>query len=361
MLVVLYHFREAIEETSSNWVTPWISNILEKGYLGVDIFFVISGFVISYSVRNGVHTPGFLFRFSVRRSIRLDPSYWLTIILELLLIKIGLLLFPALGTDFPSIDSILAHFVYLQGLLGYSNIVAIFWTLCYEVQFYLVFVTGLVAIQAVRQTIDEKSAKVIALIVSAISFIWSVAVFFGPVEPPISGLFIDRWFQFFIGFLAMRCVLQQKLTIEFFLGSFLIVVGILAYPEVGFDNGTTALVISWSLVVAAVYTNYMSIWLSGNVSQFLGRISYSLYLIHPVIGWRFIKLLHKFNGEDFSPFQAWLALAAGVGVSILSAWLMYKLVESSSLRVCHRIRMDQPLTLKRFKESLRPIHSKRDF
>jgi peptidoglycan/LPS O-acetylase OafA/YrhL len=80
-----------------------------------------------------------------------------------------------------------------------------------------------------------------------------------------------------------------------------------------------------------------------------------------VIGWRFIKLLHKFNGEDFSPFQAWLALAAGVGVSILSAWLMYKLVESSSLRVCHRIRMDQPLTLKRFKESLRPIHSKRDF
>jgi peptidoglycan/LPS O-acetylase OafA/YrhL len=177
LAVVLVHFREAVNETAGDWIWPVLEKLLSYGYLGVDVFFVISGFVISFSVRNAEHTPGFLFRFGVRRSIRLDPPYWLTIFLELLAIKLGLMLFPSLGTPFPSMEKILAHFVYAQELLGYGSIVQIFWTLCYEVQFYLVFVGALVLARVLRIRIGEQTTLVIMTGLGVVSFLWSVTVF----------------------------------------------------------------------------------------------------------------------------------------------------------------------------------------
>ena len=56
-----------------------LETALKLGFVGVDIFFVLSGFVIAYSVREARITPRFLGRFALRRSIRLDPPYWITI------------------------------------------------------------------------------------------------------------------------------------------------------------------------------------------------------------------------------------------------------------------------------------------
>src|SRR5262245_44222872 len=81
--VVLYHFNEAVIRQSARWVPHVVEAVLHRGFLGVEIFFVISGFVIAFSVRDGNYTPGYLFRFCLRRSIRLDPPYWATIALEL--------------------------------------------------------------------------------------------------------------------------------------------------------------------------------------------------------------------------------------------------------------------------------------
>ena len=147
----------------------------------------------------------------------------------------------------------------------------------------------------------------------------------------------------------MRCYLENRITPTFILASVLVLAASLLYLETGADNGLSALVVAWLLVAAAKWEK-MSVWLSGRATQFLGRISYSLYLIHPVIGWRFIKLLHEMHGADFTPIQAWLALGAGVGISVLSAWMMYKVVEAPSLKVCHQIRMDRPLTIAGFRK-----------
>ena len=89
----------------------------------------------------------------------------------------------------------------------------------------------------------------------------------------------------------------------------------------------------------------MANWLSSKPFQFLGRISYSLYLLHAVVGWRFVKVLRVWNGADFSMLQAWAAFLIGCTVSVTSAWLMYSLVERPALRLCHRIAMDRPLHL----------------
>jgi peptidoglycan/LPS O-acetylase OafA/YrhL len=349
--VVWHHFREAVNESASHWIEPVVEQVLSYGYLGVDIFFVISGFVISFSVRNAEHTLGFLFRFGVRRSIRLDPPYWLTIFIELVAIKIGLMLFPQLSTPFPSMEKILAHFVYAQGILGYDNIINVFWTLCYEVQFYLVFVGALVLARALRQWSGKKIADRIMLALATLTFVWSVAIFFTPVQSPVQGLFLNRWYQFFLGYLAMRCYLEDRI-LPGFVGASAIVLCLSLIASRGAINELTALVIAW-LFVAAARRRALSTWLSSKVIQFLGRISYSLYLIHSVVGWRTIKLLRELNGADFTPIQAWLALGAGVGVSIFSAWLMYRFIEVPALRVCHGIRLDRPLTAGAFRGSLR--------
>ena len=246
---------------------------------------------------------------------------------------------------------ILAHFVYMQNFLGYGNINDVFWTLCYEVQFYVVFVGVLVLARLIKNELSEWHSHIFLIIIGLIAFMLSVATFFGPIKVPINGLFIDRWYQFFIGVLAMQSCRDRSFKLGFILASMPILLGSLLYPETGMDNGLTALFIAWLLVVVA-RRERMSKWLSGKIPQFMGHLSYSLYLIHPVVGWRFIKLLRELYGDDFSPIQAWFVLGAGIGVSIVSAWIMYKLIEVPSLKICHQIKMDRPLTFGRLLESM---------
>ena len=73
LAVVLFHLLIAVNQTAGDWIWPVFEKLFSYGHLGVDMFFVISGFVIRLSVRNAEHTLGYLFRFAVRRSIRLDP------------------------------------------------------------------------------------------------------------------------------------------------------------------------------------------------------------------------------------------------------------------------------------------------
>ena len=120
-------------------VPMMIHNIFLFGAHGVEIFFVISGFVIAYSIRNGSFSVIYFFKFGLRRLVRLDPPYWIVILLEIALIYISLVFYPNLGTTLPTIKQLGAHMIYAQELLGLGHLLPIFWTLCYEVQFYLFF------------------------------------------------------------------------------------------------------------------------------------------------------------------------------------------------------------------------------
>ena len=342
MAVVIHHFRGAINTIASDWIWPFLDTLFYFGYLGVDVFFVISGFVIPFSILRANHTLGFLGRFALRRSIRLDPPYWAAIALELVLIYVGLSLFPALETPIPSLEQILAHLIYAQHILGYGSIVAIFWTLCHEVQFYLFAVGSLVILRSLRLRFGTGFAGLLFRGTAAAVFIYSVLIFFGPLDNPLRGLFINRWYQFFLGALAMLCFLRKSILPSFVIASLFVVAGSIYSPQ-GADNGLTAVLTSWLMVMAGL-RNKMNVWLSGSVNRFLGRVSYSLYLINPIIGWRFMKLLAMMHGEEPSVLGAWLILAAGIAVSVLSAWLMYILIEAKSLKACRSIDMNVPLT-----------------
>src|SRR5262245_12477206 len=143
--VVLYHVDSGARLSYGDWTPALLTWLLHQGSLGVDVFFVLSGFVIAYSVRAATYTPAFLGIFALRRFIRLDPPYWASIALEIALLELILRLgVGGVSIVLPSVQQILAHIVYAQNVLGLGDIVPAFWTLCYEIQFYLFFVGSLV-------------------------------------------------------------------------------------------------------------------------------------------------------------------------------------------------------------------------
>lgn len=285
------------------------------------------------------YPDGTLARFGFRRSIRLDPAYWMTLLIEIMLIYFGLALFPSLDTPIPDLPTIISHLFYAQDLLGYGNIVSIFWTLCYEFQFYIVLVVALVFATFVGNLFQRPIiTKFIIAIGGTTAFIWSLAIFFGSTANPLPGLFINRWWQFFLGCLLTIHILKIAPRLCFFSGVIALLIAILLDTNSGIDNGLATLLIV-SVVYAAAKTKGMEKWLASSLPQFLGKLSYSIYLLHAVIGWRFIKLLHELNGAEFSPWQAWLALIAGVAVSIISAWIMHWLIEAPSHRFSRTIKL----------------------
>src|SRR3954463_5453335 len=68
--VAIFHFNGALVRSTPNWIPHWAQAVASNGFLGVEVFFVISGFVIAFSVRDGEYSGRYLGRFALRRSIR---------------------------------------------------------------------------------------------------------------------------------------------------------------------------------------------------------------------------------------------------------------------------------------------------
>ncbi|MEX2049010.1 MAG: acyltransferase [Gemmatimonadota bacterium] len=339
MMVVLFHFNEALSDAVT--FPAWIVAVLRHGDLGVDVFFVLSGFVIAFSVRNGVHTPAYLARFALRRSIRLDPPLWATIVLELVLIQLVLALFPEQGTPIPTMGQTLANMTYVQVLLGIPSIVPVFWSLTYEVQFYIVVVASLVGIRwSYQRGLNEQHRRWLANGVGMAALVYSLSIWHGLIAPPLTGLFIERWFQFFLGVVAWLTT-ASKLAPRMGLAiGALCVLSAALFADSSYRVWSTNVAVATSaLIIWVGLTNRMSTMLSGGPIQFLGRVSYSLYLLHLVTGWRFIALMKEVLGPQLSLGVAILVLAGGIAVSIGSAWAMYRLLEAPSMRLARTVRL----------------------
>ena len=112
-----------------------MSQILgEWGANGVDIFFVISGFVMIYSQ---INNPKTIFSFFKSRIIRIVPIYWLITAIIILLFTIFPDIFRTFNTDFKK--SISSFFFISQLVSKEFPIINVGWTLEWEMLFYLIF------------------------------------------------------------------------------------------------------------------------------------------------------------------------------------------------------------------------------
>jgi peptidoglycan/LPS O-acetylase OafA/YrhL len=284
----------------------------EYGYVGVTIFFVLSGYVIAMVIGDNRISLSYLGRFAARRSLRLDPPYWVSIAVAITLMVIA----QHLGIEktLPDTKDVLLHMFYLQDLIGIKPIAAIYWTLCLEIQFYLALILILWT---------GKPIRIVLVLV-----VWSVLEQARILEIAPKGLFIPYWFVFSTG--VMTYWVNTERLQPAVLYAALIVIAAFSFGIHGPWFAVTA--ITAVAIHAASVLNRMENWLSTPIWQFFGRISYSLYLFHGLIGWTAQSFTLRYIDQ-------WTALIVGITVSILSAWIAYWLLERPAITLSHLIKV----------------------
>lgn len=333
LAVALFHCYDStpVADHVMATIPSFADYVIRRGFLGVDLFFVISGFVISLTLYRRLATFGEFGRFFFRRQLRLDPPYWTAIALSIGSALLVNHLRPLTGAPVPGVGAVIAHLFYLQDFLGIKDIVGVFWTLCLEIQFYLFF--GAVILRFQKSSVSGPTIGWVMLPL----YILSIACFWNLV-PSLRGLFLPRWFEFFTGVILFLFWRQQVSRAQLLVYQGTLLLMVLANPPT--DNGmawiTTATVLVISIVFAiAAQTGGIRTWLDTPLLRYFGNISYSLYLMHAVVGIRLLKLIVH---PDDSAAQAWALYAVGVLLSIAAADLVYRLIERPSMNLSHRLK-----------------------
>lgn len=331
LAVCIHHITEAIANRGYHAVEYVHRVFLSFGAMGVDVFFVLSGYVIAMTM-DGKNVDGkYVLCFVGRRSVRLDPSY-LGSILIVVLITWAARAGTQAPVDLPTAPQLVAHAFYLQNILGFKELNPVLWTLCMEVQFYLVLVVMLFAAQRIYSharvggELYRKSGVVVFCVLLAVA---SAIIHGDWYTPPIRHLFVEKWYKFFLG-VAVYWGHKKYIPGHWLLGFVVVVLGIsmAGKPNIGdlIGAGTAFLLLKYS----------HSPTLNAYPIQFLGRISYSLYLLHIPIGIPVISVLNPTAGVDDHGRAVIVGLAA-ILASIGAAYLFYRLVEEPSARLSRSI------------------------
>lgn len=337
IMVAIGHLAHAAADRHPGILGPGIEAIASLGRYGVQIFFVLSGFVIAHSVTGGEYSFRYFGRFAARRFVRLDLPYWSVIALELVLLWLSGQLMAEYARELPSVGAIAANAFYLQNFLGYPHLLPVFWTLCYEVQFYLVLVLSLVLLARMHDAgVSAATTRMIATAALSIGFLWSLCLFVGLLPPVHPALFLDRWFQF-----ALGVVVYLHYRGHCSLGVLIVAVTLcMAGVLFGADAyRVTALLVTVATAIAIACSLHFPRrgLLEGASMQFLGRISYSLYLLHVAVGWRAVVLTRELIGSNYSTAWAYVAFAVGMAASIVAAWIANIVIEQPAIRLARTI------------------------
>jgi peptidoglycan/LPS O-acetylase OafA/YrhL len=301
LAVVFFHFTHGNPDLLSK--TNPLFVVGRYGFLGVEVFFVISGFVIPYAMYRGSYHYSNFWKFLGKRFIRIEPPFLVSIALVLILNWVSTLSPYYRGAGF-SIDftALALHLGYLNAFFDYPWYNDVYWTLAIEFQYYLLI------------------ALVFPLLLHPSKWMsYLVIVLFS-----LSGFFVDKHslilnygLLFVVGILIFQVKVKYISKQEF--GLMLMVVLIMIF--VRFDK---------RYLIAALLPYFFIMYLdfTDRISKFLGDISYSLYLVHIPIGGRLINLAENFLETEF---QRSLAVFVAMIISVFVAWIFFKLVEKPAM------------------------------
>lgn len=337
LAVVWYHALEGGHIGALVAAAPsWFHSLLSHGDAGVSIFFVISGFVIAHSMLRDDIGAGYVGRFMLRRSLRLDPPYWAAIALALLGAWVASRAVPDRAFALPSAGNLLLHITYLVDLARQPLINPVYWTLCIEIQFYFTFVLLMWAAAGVRRRYGaERGLDVVLWPCAAIAALWLT-----PWAPfHVHGLFLERWYLFLAGVLAWRAVHggapRQLAAALVYVALLFGVLGMLAAPVPDLIGLGTVL-----LILVCGRTGWLARCGGGPAMQWLGLISYSLYLTHNTVTGAAFRIGYRLTGRSVATEALWLALVT-VACCVF-AWLFYLVFERAGLRWSKLVPLHRP-------------------
>ena len=293
--VVLLH---SIETSASyGYETDFIAFFDGWGANGVDIFFVISGFVMLYTQLDNKNSPK---DFLINRAIRIIPIYWL---LTLAIIAIYFVSPFGIHERVISTEWALASFGFLSNaLVGKGPIISLGWTLEWEMLFYLVFGLSL-WFRSWTLTLLTTCAALLGVAFFVSNFI---------LVEFIAGLFIALLYKHY-GY-------QRYGIFSLVLGIILLSLSLFDSVKLVTDNR----VILWGLPSIFIVYGVISVpQMKSKIGKLLGDASYSIYLIQVLsipIYYKFLSVLNIQMNNDVLVIACLFATAIG-GVA------MYLLVE----------------------------------
>ena len=311
LAIVFFHysFRGYAADAMSVMPYPLLASASKYGYLGVELFFMISGFVILMTAASGN-----LRRFVVSRIVRLYPAFWACCTITFAVtIAIGAPRYSA------SVGQYLVNMTMLSGFVGVPSIDGVYWSLFVELKFY-----ALVAIVLVIGRIHQAQTFIILWLVA------SVALQLHAIDK-LRYLLITDYSAFFIAGAAYFLIWSKGLSltrtvivaISWGLAVFQSMKGLKEF-ETHYNTSMN------SYVIAGVVTTFFAVmmlvslrrtgWVGRSRWLLVGVLTYPLYLLHHNIGFMvFNRAYLKVNTH--------LLFWGAIIVALISAYIVHICVE----------------------------------
>jgi len=361
IFVMVYHFF-ALCTPADNWVDDLVFSVGKAGWIGVDMFFVLSGFLITGILYDSRNARGYFRSFYVRRALRIFPLYYF--VLFVLFVSLSFL-----STSLPENYAMLRKeqvwfWVYLinwyfafQG--GFTLPAGHFWSLAVEEQFYLVW--PFVVLWCRHQTLIVFCA--ILFCVSLVARISLLAIGIPPTAVyTITFTHMDGLVLGALLAVGLRSVSLEKFPFRLARTVSLISLGLLLtlfvwlghfsfnHPIVAAVGYSLLALLFGQLLLVSIFSSANSRTqklLTHPILRSFGKYSYCIYLIHPLIA---VALLHYgFRPDRFlMGGSAVCSMAVFVLLAISLCWLggffSWHLYEKHFLRLKDRfsVTVDTP-------------------
>ncbi len=373
-LVLFFHFfdRRAFYDVAPTLaLDQWVMRLVSLGWAGVDLFFVLSGLLITGILYDAKGEPAYLRNFFARRALRIVPLY-ATFLVAIILIA------PLVFRDDRSLQILWGNQAWywtysvnwwaaidpLTDRGAYSN--GHLWSLSVEEQFYLIW-PAIVLLASRRVLVGVCMFCVVGAFAFRVALINDVS--------PINALGISNVLSAYTlmparmdalaigGLLALAIRtplplshLKTSAFAALATGAVALVVLLITRGEfyhfdpwiqtVGYSS--TALLFGGLILIVLTSppASLLRRPLTHPVLRFLGRYSYGLYVVHWIIGVLLIKILTR-HGDLPSLFHSQIParlgfLALGCAVSLAVAWVSWHVIESPFLRLKRYFR-DRPV------------------
>ncbi|GIH19408.1 acyltransferase [Rugosimonospora africana] len=278
------------------------------GWVGVPLFFIISGFVIPMS--SWGRTPA---QFATSRVVRLFPAYWVCVLVTTAVVR----LYPWVFKPLP-VRAVLTNLTMFQDPLGVHRVDDAYWTLWVEMKFYLLFMVVIWLGLNYRRVV-------------AFCLIWSVATMWvGELNQPwLNAIVMPGYSQYFIAGIALFLMFRYGRNLVLWL-----ILGLSWVLSMHFYAGNpwqqivrqsyapASILVTLCFIVMILVALGELNWLRWRGLTTLGQATYPLYLLHYVIGF---SVIYYLNEKLSLPPALLLILVLAALVS--TAWLVHRLVE----------------------------------
>lgn len=332
LLVVWLHTSEIFVKISTPSVQDGlyqVAHFFDFGRIGVVIFFAISGFVIPASL-SGNRLEGTR-AFIIKRFFRMYPLYWLSI-------PFGLITSWYIWGKDISGTAILWNFTMVQEAVGYPSIQGLYWTLQTELAFYALcvglFLTGLLRSVwvlsglAAMFTLAHLGPPVLALIGVHVPSISSPAL--ATMSLNLGVMFWGALFRAWVDQRAFPAAANVPLFGYVIAWLCLVLYAIKLYA---INAAYWQLVAPYAIGISAFAALAISKRVTSPLLVWLGTVSYSIYLLHPVVLYTISSLVQLSDMEWLKGWTTGGYMLLAIIMTVLLSALTYRYVERPAMRL----------------------------